>query len=259
MPHPDDALPSAMNDPAPPPVAGAIAAVAPPPFAYTTTRVLPEIGRRLLQDPQVARGERTPLSEVFKMLRNQVTRRMALEGHKLLAITSPRAVDGKSQVALNLALALAASYDTTVLLVDGDLSGRGLQHVLGLSGAAGLGEHLAGGAAIPGLLVNPGLARLVILPAGSRAMTDSAELLSTRAARELFVEMKSRYPDRLVIVDLPPALDTADTLAFLPQADTTLVVVEEHGSRIADVEALADLLAPFPLIGTVIDPRRAAR
>ena len=35
---------------------------------------------------------------------------------------------------------------------------------------------------------------------------------------EVAQAMKSRYPDRYLVVDLPPALDTADALAFLPQA-----------------------------------------
>ena len=60
------------------------------------------------------------------------------------------------------------------------------------------------------------------------------------------------HPDRILIVDLPPALDTADALAFLPLADTTLVVIEEHTTRMADMESLAELLAPFELVGSVM-------
>jgi Mrp family chromosome partitioning ATPase len=77
-------------------------------------------------------------------------------------------------------------------------------------------------------------------------------LLATRAAQQLIRAMKERYPDRYIIVDLPPLLDTADALAFLPQVDTTLLVVEEHTSSMADMEAVAEMLAPFSLIGTVM-------
>ena len=92
----------------------------------------------------------------------------------------------------------------------------------------------------------------MVVPAGGSAVAQSAELLSTRVARELFAEMKARYADRFIVVDLPAALATADALAFLPLADTTLVVIEEHTTRMADMESLAELLAPFELVGTVM-------
>ena len=54
----------------------------------------------------------------------------------------------------------------------------------------------------------------------------------------------------------PPLLDTADALAFLPQADTTLVVIEEHTTSMQDMESVADLLTPFNLIGSVMSQAR---
>ena len=233
---------------APPPAVHA----APPRIEYTQTRVVPAARLALHERVGVVKSDRSELAEAFKMLRNQVLQKMHADGHRVLAVTSPRQIPGKSLGALNLALAVAADFDSTVLLVDADLSGQGLQHVFGLEGAAGLGDHLLRGVPIPELLVNPGIERLVFLPAGSAAVAQSAELLSTRVTRELVAEMKARYDDRIVIVDLPPALATADALAFLPLADTTLVVIEEHTTRMADMESLAELLAPFELVGTVM-------
>jgi Mrp family chromosome partitioning ATPase len=225
---------------------------APPGIDYTTTRVMPAVRLTLHERVGVVRSDRSALAEAFKMLRNQVLQKMRADGQRVLAVTSPRDLPGKSLGALNLALAIAANFDSTVLLVDADLSGQGLQRVLGLEGAPGLGDHLLRGRPVPELLVNPGIERFVFLPAGSAAVAQSAELLSTRVMRELVEEMKSRYDDRIVIVDLPPALSTADALAFLPLADTTLVVIEEHTTRMADLESLAELLAPFDLVGTVM-------
>jgi hypothetical protein len=221
-------------------------------ISYHTTRVAPDVLARLQRTHGVVRPDRSDLSEVFKRLRSQLLQRLQSDGHSLLAITSPRALPGKSLTAVNLALALAAELDRTALLVDADLSGEGLSTLFGLEREAGLGEHLSQGAAIPGLLVNPGLQRLVVLPAGTVGRQNSAELLATRSARQLMQELKQRYPDRLVIVDLPPLLDSADALAFLPLADTTLLVVEEHGTALSDMETANELLAPFNLVGAVL-------
>ena len=219
---------------------------------YTTTRVLPDALSRLQRTHGVVRVDRSELAETFKMLRSQLLQRLRADGQSVLAVTSPRAIAGKSLTAVNLALTLAAEIDSTVLLVDADLSGQGLQALFGLEGQAGLSEHLSQGVAISELLINPGVPRLVLLPAGAGSTLQSAELLGTRSAHSLVHEIKHRYRDRFVIVDLPPLLDTADALAFLPLADTTLLVVEEHRTAIADIEAANELLAPFNLVGAVL-------
>lgn len=228
---------------------------APARIHYTTTRTVAAARLAIASRLGVAKSDRSALAEAFKMLRNQVLQRMRADGHRVLAVTSPRQIAGKSLGALNLALSVAADFDSTALLIDADLSGLGLQSMFGLAGAPGLGDHLMRGVAVPELLVNPGVERLVFMPACSMPVPQSAELLATRVTRELIEEMKARYDDRLLIVDLPPALTTADALAFLPLADTTLVVIEEHTTRLADMDALADLLAPFEVVGTVMSRR----
>jgi Mrp family chromosome partitioning ATPase len=239
------------------------AGAAPLAIEYSSTKVLSDALARLQRTHGVVRPDRSALAESFKMLRNQVLQRMRADGHRVLAVTSPRRIEGKSLTAVNLALTLAADYDSAVLLVDADLGGQGLQTLFGLDGVQGLSDHLVHGTAISDLLINPGVARFVLLPAGREAVLHSAELLATRTAQELIAEMKQRYADRYIVVDLPPLLDTADALAFLPQADTTLLVIEEHTTSMQDVEATAELMAPYNLIGSVMsharESERAAR
>jgi protein-tyrosine kinase len=223
---------------------------------YSQTRVEAALLSRLERTPGVVRMDRSSLAETFKMLRSQLFQRLRADGHSLLAVTSPRDIEGKSLTALNIAMTMAAEFDSTVLLVDADLSGQGLQSLLGLGPVPGLSDHLSLGTPLPELLINPGLPRLVVLPAGTQPLLNSVELLGTRAAQQLFQELKHRYPDRCVVVDLPPLLNTADALTFLPQADTTLLVVEEHTTTIADMEGAASLLARFNLMGAVISKRR---
>ena len=223
---------------------------------YSATKVVPGALLQLQRHPGIVKLDRSELAESFKMLRNQVLQRMRAEGFKVLAVTSPRRIEGKSLTAANLALALAADYDSAVLLIDADLTHHGLQTLFGLQGLRGLSDHLTDDAALAELLINPGVPRFVFLPAGQRAVLSSAELLSTKRAQGLLAEMKARYADRFIIVDLPPLLDTADALAFLPLADTTLLVVEEHTTSLQDLDTTNDLLAPFNLIGTVMSRAR---
>jgi Mrp family chromosome partitioning ATPase len=227
---------------------------------YSSTQVRADALLRLQRTHGVVKVDRSELTESFKMLRNQVLQRMRADGFNLLAVTSARRIEGKSLTALNLALTMAADYDSAVLLVDADLSGHGLQSMFGFDGAPGLSDHLTHGTPINELLINPGVSRFVMLPAGQQAVVNSSELLATKLAQQLIREMKERYQDRYIIVDLPPLLDTADALAFIPQVDTTLVVVEEHTTSIQDLENMTELLAPFNLIGTVMSrPRQTEK
>ena len=151
---------------------------------YSSTQVMHDALVRLQRTHGVVKPDRSVLAESFKMLRNQVLQRMRADGYNLLAVTSPRRIEGKSLTAVNLALTIAADYDSAVLLVDADLTGQGLQSMFGLDGARGLSDHLTHGAAIPELLVNPGVPRFVLLPAGQQAVLNSAELLSTKLAQQ---------------------------------------------------------------------------
>ena len=247
----EQALPMSPNrpDPGPAPLGhiGHIGHIGP-----ATTRTVPAIRQRLQRTHGVMGEDRSALSEAFKRLRSQLLQRLRVDGHSVVAVTSPRAVAGKSLTALNLALALAAEPDRTVLLVDADLSGQGLQTLLGLEAEPGLGEHLSQGTPIGQLLLNPGLPRLVLLPAGSTGVQGAAEWLGARATGQLAHEFKHRYANRVVIVDLPPLLDSADALSFMPWVDTTLLVVEEHGTTLADLESANELLAPYALVGAVL-------
>ena len=69
----------------------------------------------------------------------------------------------------------------------------------------------------------------------------------------LVEELTSRYPKRIIIFDLPPVLETADTLAFVPCVDSTLVVVEDDVTKESDLKTAIELLSVTNIIGTVLN------
>lgn len=223
-------------------------AIARPPRLVMSSR------EALAANPLIALGGRSELSDTFKLLRSRVVQRMEADGHRVLAMTSPRRFPGKSVSAANLAIALAASFDASVLLIDADLTDHSLQRVFGLEAEAGLFEYLTGQLVLEDLLILPGLDRMCVIPAGRVSSSASAELVGARVMRELIGGLRRQDPDRWILVDLPPMLESADAVTFLPQADTTLLFVEEHRTRRPDLERCAELLAPFSLLGTVMAP-----
>ncbi|WP_424194695.1 CpsD/CapB family tyrosine-protein kinase [Ampullimonas aquatilis] len=221
-------------------------------IAYSETKVMKSCAQHLANVHGIVKMDRSPLSEAFKLLRVQIVQKMKKQGWNSLAIISPGPGVGKTITATNLALCLAAELDKTVLLVDADLTKSGIQSVFGIEDMPGLSDYLLDSKPLNGLFINPGINRLVLLPSGKPVM-NSAELLATDATEELIQELKTRYRDRFIIFDLPPLLTTADTLSFLPKVDCVLVVVAEGETTKQELENAAELLAPFNVIGTIMN------
>jgi Mrp family chromosome partitioning ATPase len=122
----------------------------------------------------------------------------------------------------------------------------------GIPRAPGLQDYLAEDATLAECLVNPGIERLVVLPGGS-PLHRSSELLLDPKTAALAGELKSRYPERIVLYDLPPVLVADDAIAFLRHVDACLLVIEDGGTAKSDLIQALELLPPAKLLGTVLN------
>lgn len=189
----------------------------------------------------------------YRMLRTQVLQRMDARNWRTLAIFSARAADGKTVTAINLAVSLGSDHSHTVLLVDLDLQRPRLAGYFGLSPEFGVDDVLLGRAPLEDCLYHPeGFERLVLLPAHA-GLGNSSEILAGPRSRELVAELRTRYPERIIIFDLPPVLDADDALSFAPQVECGLVVAAEGRTRRNDLVRTVELLHKTPLVGTVLN------
>jgi len=127
-----------------------------------------------------------------------------------------------------------------------------VHRLLGFEPTAGLGDYLYNNTPLSDILINPGIERLVVLPC-REPITHSSELLSSPGMVSLVDELKSRYPSRIVIFDMPALLMADDPLAFAPYVDTFLLVVEEGKTRKEDMVRAVELLGDNSIIGTVVN------
>jgi protein-tyrosine kinase len=222
-------------------------------FVYTETRVFtppaPLLENNRILDPRSAEAP----AAAFRLLRTQVLQRMDTQGWRSLAIFSSSAHEGKTTVAINLAVSIAGDQRHSVLLVDFDFKHPSVAVRLGLAPEFGADDTLLGNARIEDCLYHPsGFDRLVIFPART-VLSNSSEVLSGPRCREVVADLRSRYPERILLFDLPPVLNADDALAFAPLIECGLVVVMEGVTRREDLVRAIELLHRTPLVGTVLN------
>jgi Mrp family chromosome partitioning ATPase len=248
-------MPRLSAEPAPMPrtsVEPAADAQYPRSIAYSNTRVFSPDSALLESNRIIDPSGSDPAATAFRMLRTQVLQRMDENAWRSLAVLSPGAHDGKTTTAINLAVNLANDRRHTVLLVDSDLKRPSISAALGITPELGLDDVLRGNARIDQCLHHPqGFDRLVILPARA-ALANSSEILAGPRGRAVVAELRARYPERILVFDLPPVLGADDALAFLPLVECGLVVVAERATRREDLLRCMELLRKTPLIGTVV-------
>jgi protein-tyrosine kinase len=245
-------------DPAPAPVvsAGTTPAVArkrPVDIVYTKTRRVSVAEEKLRENRVITGDNQEEFTQAFKILRTQIIHALRDNNWNAIAITSPGDGDGKTITAINLAIHLAAEVDRTVLLVDANLRQPELHSYFGLTAEQGLSDFLVDQVPLQNLMINPGIERLVLLP-GGKPLPNSAEMLGSPMMQDLVAELKKRYPQRIVLFDLPPVLTASDALAFAPYVDATILVAAQGHTRHQEIERAADLLGTTTnLLGIVLN------
>lgn len=221
--------------------------------SYTRTRVFTPAPEQLNRSRILVPGSPSHAADAFKMLRTQVAQRMSEHGWRSLAVCSPRRGEGRTVVAVNLAIALAADPRYSVLLCDLDLREPTIAGLFGDAPSVGINDVLAGSATVEECLVHPqGFDGLVVLPARA-ALAGSSEYLASAVTSDVISELRARYPDRILIFDLPPVLAADDALAFSPNVECALLVVDEGTTRRADVTRTLEVLTNTPVIGTLLN------
>jgi len=69
----------------------------------------------------------------------------------------------------------------------------------------------------------------------------------------LIHELKHRFRDRLIIIDAPPLLTTADALVCADLAEAIIMVVEAGQTSVDQIKRAKELLEEKSLIGLVLN------
>ncbi len=142
-------------------------------------------------------------------------------GSRVIQVTSPVPGDGKSTVSANLAISIAQS-GRSVLLVDADLRRPRIAKLFGSQKESGLGEVIQGTASLQDAIFTTPVPNLAVL-AGPKQIGNPAELLSHQRFVDILDEVREAYD--YVIVDTPPVLAVADASAVAARVDGVVLTI----------------------------------
>jgi capsular exopolysaccharide synthesis family protein len=201
-------------------------------------------------EPLVALGSaRSIWAEQFRRLKSVLSTGEQAAA-RVIVVTSPVPGDGKTFVAVNLALALSATPGTRVLLIDADLRRPTIDRMLLPRPQAGLVQVVERGVPVKNLLMRPEGCGLDVLPSGA-PVDDPLRILSTPACPELFKELRVRY-DRIV-VDTSPIGPFTDADALGAMSDGILMVVRAQHTPKAMYQAALEHVHSTRVLGTVLN------
>ncbi len=191
-------------------------------------------------------------AEQFRKLRNHILKPNRPDAPKTIMVTSATAGEGKTFVSANLAAGIAHDLHSHALLVDCDLRSPALSHWFGVQNGHGLSDYLLGKGNLSELLMKTRMDKLMILTGGS-AQQKPAELIGSKRMEALVLELKSRYPDRYIILDATPLLATAEPEVLARLVDGILIVVRAGVTPRETVKQAIASLDPKKILGFVLN------
>ena len=163
--------------------------------------------------------------ETISKLRRRIERRMG--DRKVLMITSLLENEGKSTVAVNLAMALAKKK-RKVLLIDCDLHKPACTTLLEHKWSGyGVRDVLSGQAKPEDAITVEGSSGLYMM-LEKKGGRDSGDLVASENMRELLDWARGEFD--AVILDLPPISAVTDAVAMADLADCSLLVVRQNAA-----------------------------
>jgi capsular exopolysaccharide synthesis family protein len=189
-------------------------------------------------------------AEMFRVLATRLAHMQNKRRLQKLLITSSVVDEGKSVVAVNLALTLARRPETRVLLIEADLRRPTAGALLSNSALRGISEWNDGKLALEDSLYQVRDLPLWFLAAG-HAMEEPLPLLESDRFAKMLDAVSANFD--WVLLDATPLLPMADSTSLARLCDGVLVVVREGVTRKKVLNKAVACLERSKLVGMVFN------
>ena len=161
-------------------------------------------------------------SESMRTLRSGIHMSDVDQPPKVIHVTSARPSEGKTTIAMSLAIS-AALAGQKVVLVDADLRHPAVSRFFKLEKEKGLVDLLLGATTIDDVLKVRQDLNLMVIPAGSKSL-NPPDLLGSERMKALISRLKQTFD--YVVLDTPPVGPVVDPVIVATLADKTIFIVQ---------------------------------
>jgi receptor protein-tyrosine kinase len=200
-----------------------------------------------------ARRPQEAPSEEFRVLRTRLNHMQSSEDLRSIVVSSASPAEGKTFVAVNLALA-QSQLETPVLLIDLDLRRPTVHELFRIDRVPGFSDFLLGEKPLDECIRHIEGTNLYVLPAGTLAR-NPLELLNMRQVKILLDNLRRIFG--WIIMDTPPLLFSADANLLATMTDGTVLVVRIGSTTYDNIVRAMQSLCENNVLGIVANGARA--
>jgi receptor protein-tyrosine kinase len=212
------------------------------------------------KEPMLITNKKTGFvfNETYKSMRTKIERFSKKHSSKAILVSSALENEGKTTVAVNIALTLAQNGNK-VIIIDCDLRKPAVATVLEVKDQIKVSmiDVIEKKSSVGQAVIS--LPKLNIdLIGGSKSVSNSSEVLSTKGLSDALDTLRASYD--YIIIDTPPSQLFTDAVIMTEVADATVIVVKQDSANIDDV---VNIVSDFgqskaELIGFVFNNVRSA-
>ena len=189
-------------------------------------------------------------AEAFRKLKTQIFLHPG-KSPRLILVTSAAPQEGKTLVAVNLAVAISKEIHSNAILVDGDLRRPGI-HLEKSQSAKGLSNYLSDGVPLSEILIDSQIEKLRIILAGS-STRKSSELIRSRKMGELLQSLRESGENTYIVVDSPPIMATPDPTLLSTMVDGIILVIRAGYTSRESVQSAIKSIDRQKIIGVIFN------
>ncbi|MGQ9706333.1 MAG: GumC family protein [bacterium] len=187
----------------------------------------------ILENPQ------SPFSEAFRALRTNIISTVIDKQLRSILITSVERNEGKTTIAVNLAISFAMTGRKT-LLIDTDLRKPEHHKIFKLKSSPGISNVCLKELVLKNAIRETNIENLYLLTSG-RKVPNPSELLDSQIMKDILQGISREFD--IAIFDAPPVLPVADPLIIGKQVDSTFIVVLADVTPFKSIEATLSSLS----------------